>query len=456
MATINTPSSISTKRTHEGAPARTISPEQELRRTVMACLLWEDQFYESGVSIADRISDLVPQVDPYKVACIAGEARVQMHLRHVPLLLAREMARHESHRHMLSKVLPSIIQRPDELTEFLAIYWRDKKQPLAAGVKRGLAKAFTQFNEYQLAKYNRDTPIKLRDVLFLCHAKPENKEQEALWKRLIDGTLETPDTWEVELSKSKDKTKSWTRLLKEERLGSMALLRNLRNMKTAKVGDDLIRTALLNMKPGRVLPFRFIATAKHAMQFEPELEQALFKRVAEQPKLPGRTVLIVDVSGSMYGTPVSAKSELTRIDVACGLAMLAREQCAQPIIYATAGNDSSEVHCTQQVPPRRGFALRDAVYNLSASLGGGGIFLKQVMDYVFDEQGVVDRVIVITDEQDCDHDPKRSPLHSRQISNRNYLINVASYKNGIGYRPWTHIDGWSENVVRYIQAIEEK
>jgi 60 kDa SS-A/Ro ribonucleoprotein len=35
-------------RTHEGAPARNISPELQLRRSVLACLLWESQFYEDG------------------------------------------------------------------------------------------------------------------------------------------------------------------------------------------------------------------------------------------------------------------------------------------------------------------------------------------------------------------------------------------------------------------------
>ena len=35
-----------------------------------------------------------------------------------------------------------------------------------------------------------------------------------------------------------------------------------------------------------------------------------------------------------------------------------------------------------------------------------------------------------------------------------YVINVASYKNGVGYGKWTHIDGWSEAVIEYIRALE--
>ncbi len=35
-----------------------------------------------------------------------------------------------------------------------------------------------------------------------------------------------------------------------------------------------------------------------------------------------------------------------------------------------------------------------------------------------------------------------------------YIINVASYKNGVRYGAWTHIDGWSEAVIEYIRSFE--
>ena len=89
-------------RTHEGAPARSITPEQALRRTVLSCMLWESEFYEDGVQIAGRIQELVPQVAAEKVAALAVEARERMKLRHAPLLLVREMARHATHRALVA------------------------------------------------------------------------------------------------------------------------------------------------------------------------------------------------------------------------------------------------------------------------------------------------------------------------------------------------------------------
>ena len=91
---------------------------------MLACLLWEDQFYEDGVAIAGRIRELVPKVSPEQAAGLAVEAREKMKLRHAPLLLVREMARHSTHRARVAATLARIIQRPDELAEFVALYWR--------------------------------------------------------------------------------------------------------------------------------------------------------------------------------------------------------------------------------------------------------------------------------------------------------------------------------------------
>jgi 60 kDa SS-A/Ro ribonucleoprotein len=186
--------------THDGAPARHISPELRLRRAVLACVLWESRRCEERVAITARIAELVPTVAAEKVAALAVEARSRMRLRHAPLLLVREMARHRSHRHLVADTLAAVIERADELAEFVTIYWKDGRVPLSAQVKKGLAAAFPKFDEYQLAKYDRSGLIKLRDVLFLSHAKPRNAEQAGVWKKLIWGRLGLPERKEERLS----------------------------------------------------------------------------------------------------------------------------------------------------------------------------------------------------------------------------------------------------------------
>jgi hypothetical protein len=393
-------------RTHERAPARHITPEFQLRRSVLACLLWESQFYEDGIEIAGRIAELVPKVQAEKVAALAVEAREQMKLRHAPLLIVREMARHATHRRLVAETLERVIQRADELAEFVAIYWKDGRVPLSAQVKKALAAAFPKFDEYQLAKYDRGGPIKLRDVLFLSHAKPRDAAQAGVWKKLVWGRLATPDTWEVALSSGADKREAWERLLREQKLGALALLRNLRNMREAGVDEPLVLEALSAMNASRVLPFRFLAAARHAPHWEEGIEQAMLKSVADQAKLPGRTIVLVDVSGSMTA-PLSKRSEMQRTDAAYGLAVLVREIAEKVGVYSFSDR-------VVEVPARRGFALRDAI---DASQPHNGTLLGNAVGWL-NKSERYDRLIIITDEQA--HDTVPHP------KGKGYVINVAS------------------------------
>jgi 60 kDa SS-A/Ro ribonucleoprotein len=426
--------------THEGAVAQRVDARRELRRTVLTCLLWEDTFYETGNDIARRIAELVTRNKAEDVAALAREARGQMQLRHVPLVLTRELARRKGAGPLVTETLEHVIERADELGEFVALYWKTRKEPLSAGVKRGLAKAFTKFDAYQLAKYNRQKTVKLRDVLFLCHAKPKNAEQAETWKKLVENTLESPDTWEVALSAGKDKRETWERLLREGKVGGMAVLRNLRLMLAAGVAPKLVAERL-ETGIARALPFRFVTAARHAPKVEQAIEKAMLKGIAGLEKLPGVTGLLVDVSGSM-NYKLAKEGETTRMDAAAGLAILLREK-AEEFNVATFSDK-----CVT-VAPRRGFALRDAIVK---SQEHSATYLKRALSTLKDSQDWKDvtRAIVVTDEQSHDG---ILPAWTKQA----YVINVAPYKSGISYgNGWTHIDGWSERVLDYIAAMEKE
>jgi 60 kDa SS-A/Ro ribonucleoprotein len=440
MAKLNVWKRMFPLRTHEGAVAQKVSAKTELRRTVLTCLLWEETFYEKGSGIAARIAELVRENKPEDVAALAREARDAMQLRHTPLLLVRELARRKGTGPLVAETLEHVIQRADELGEFVALYWKEMKQPLSAGVKRGLARAFVKFDAYQLAKYNRDCVVTLRDVLFLCHAKPRDAAQAELWKRLVEGTLEAPDTWEVSLSGQKDKKETFERLLKEGKLGGMAVLRNLRLMTAAGVSPGLIRERL-HSGVARALPFRFVTAARHAPKLEEAIEEAMLKGIGGLEKLPGATGLVVDVSGSM-DYRLSAKGEATRMDAAAGLAILLREKSEE---FAIASFSDTCV----ELPARRGFALRDAI---AKSQAHSGTYLKRALTQLHEtaDWRKLERLIVITDEQSHDG---ILPAWTKKA----YVLNVAPYKPGISYgNGWTHIDGWSERVVDYIAGVEKE
>jgi 60 kDa SS-A/Ro ribonucleoprotein len=199
------------------------------------------------------------------------------------------------------------------------------------------------------------------------------------------------------------------------------------------VPRSTIADAIAAMRTDRILPYRFISAARYAPDFEPELESAMLKSISGYPRLPGRTRLLIDVSGSMFA-PLSAQSEMTRAEAACGLAILAREVCDEVEIF-TFSQDVAKV------PPRRGFALRDAIVG---SQPHGSTFLGKAVTEI---DGKGDRLIVFTDEQS--HDKVPNPKA------RGYVVNVASYQHGVGHGAWTRVDGFSEAVIAWIAASEE-
>jgi hypothetical protein len=177
----------------------------------------------------------------------------------------------------------------------------------------------------------------------------------------------------------------------------------------------------------------------------------MFRCVESVERLPGRTALVIDTSPSMWGTRVSARSEMDRFEAAAALAILLREVSEDVNIYAF--NERAYV-----VPPRRGFALRDALAKTQGNWSRGGLAVD-----LANREGY-DRIIVLTDGQWHYSSPAGTGYNEEMAeaqvvcpaprSEKAYMINVASYKNGVGYGRWISIDGWSEAIVEYIRAME--
>ena len=180
-----------------------------------------------------------------------------------------------------------------------------------------------------------------------------------------------------------------------------------------------------------MLPFRFVAAARAAPVFDRELDKALQAAIADQPKLSGRTIVLVDVSGSMDAR-LSQRSDLTRMDAAAALAS---------VIHGDMRVFSFS-HEVEEVPARKGLAGIDAIVR---SQPHGGTFLGKAVEHANSLKH--DRLVVITDEQSHDRVPD-------PVARRAYMINVASNRNGVGYGRWVHLDGFSEQVLRYIGEYE--
>jgi hypothetical protein len=451
MGSLNTTKRGTGPRTYEGGPASIVKPVEQLRRAVMTCLLWEDQFYVDGEGIADLVKTLMGKVSAEEAREVLHQAKWENKLRHMPLYLLTLMAKQ---RWLQKEDVAGVITRPDDMTELLALYWKDGKTPLDHQMLKGLGSAFGKFDEYQLAKYSRDKAVKLRDVLRLARPKPKNDAQSSLWKRLIDGELKTPDTWEVAISAcGKDNAKKaaeFTRLLTEKevnektgkeqnKLGDLAFIRNLRKMREVGVSEDVVRKSFEDRRWGWIIPYQFITAAAHNPMLEDVLEQAMFKCLGEQDPIEQKVALLVDVSGSM-DAPLSRKSEVNRRDVAISLAVLLREVCKDAKLYTFNQN-------LHEIPPRRGFSLRDYILN---NFGGGTSMWDAIRQAASVRKN--DVMVVITDEQTMD-----SGNFSDANADLLVIINVASYQNGVGYgKNVIHINGWSDSVISWLREYLKK
>lgn len=429
-------------RTHEGGRAEMhVPPVKELERTVLSCLLWEDNFYEKGSDVGQRIADLCAKIDNETIFDLAYKARHTYGLRHAPLWLLVQVARKGKSQTGLAGAIAKTIRRPDEMTELLSLYWKDGRVAIPAQMKKGLARAFGRFSEFQLSKWDREDKIKLRDVMFLSHPKPKDEAQAALFKKVAARELETPDTWEVALSAGKDKKETWERLLAERKLGIMALLMNLRNMKQAGVSLALASEALKQVDKGLAFPYRFVTAAQHAPWLAAELSDAMLERIHQMPKLRGETHVIVDVSGSM-DSALSGRGDTLRLDAAASIAVCARELCENVRVFTFSD-------MLVEVKNVRGLPLVDAI---KGSQPFRGTYLARSLTTLKQNGWIPDRLIVITDEQS--HDGNIACYARRN----GYILNVAPYKNGLESKShgWTRVNGWSDRLLEWIAAMESE
>lgn len=436
---------INTKsnQTHEGGRTTPATPLQQLKRSVLSCMLWEDTFYEDGVSIAERISQNVAKVTPEQAADVAHEAANKRFLRHAPLWVAVSMLNTEN-KEMWGKaydIIPQIINRPDSIGELFALYrMKNAKRPIAYKLKKSLGETLGKFNEYSLAKNDKNSAAySLQDIIRLTHPTPKTPEQNELFKKIAKDELETPVTWETQLSAGKDKKETFTELIKNRQLGGLAFLRNLRNMIQADVDRETIEYGFNTCQFKKVFPYQYLAAARYAQEYTELLEKAMFKDLKEKEKLPGKTILLVDKSGSM-SSGVSKNGEMAAYDYAKSLAILLKEMSDECVIY------TFDTY-TQLIGDYRGFDLANQM-----GYADGGTYLWKSVSEVKRQNPQAERIIVLTDEQTADVYNKEDINYKKQ-----YMINLAEYENGISYRPnWIHIDGFSQTVIDYIQEYENQ
>lgn len=480
---------LNTTVNHEGAKAYKMSSELELYAFVCTSTL-SPTFYEPRVAHQmARLRELIGKCSPLFVAKLAVYAREKMYLRTIPLVLVVELAKRHKGTSLISKTVERIIQRADELTEILALYQAANDRSgvktlnkLSNQIKKGVAAAFNKFDEYQFAKYNRDGIVSLKDALFLTHPSPKTPKQQEVFNKIVNGTLETPKTWEVLVSAAGNdasaKKAAWSELIQDKKLGYMATLRNLRNIINSVDLEDIEAVASYLSNPVAVenskqLPFRFLSAFKEVTAMTSpspairrvlsSLETAARLSVKNLPMMHNENVLIAsDVSGSMR-QPISARSSVLLYDIGLLMSMCA----AHAASYSTIGIFGD---IWKQINLPSGYILSGAL-SMDAFTNSVGYSTHgyKVLEWALKNRNVsYDTFMFFTDGQmyGNHYNAKVSSIHNLWIKYKKevnpkaklYLFNLANYgtsaleveRNGVHL-----ISGWSDKIFDVLAALRE-
>lgn len=427
-----------------------------LRRVTLANLLFESNYYQSSDDIMNQIEILVKKVPAEKTLGLILECRFEQKLRHTPLWLA--LLVNEFHKEISIKdTLAKIANRPDMLIDMLGMIKAryGKIKPISKAIKKGMALAFNNYDEYQIAKYKKSNmDISLIDVVNLVHPKPTQKNRDALSK-LVKGKLEAANTWESALSAGSDKKDTFERMIGEGSLGSLAILRNIRNFKDSGINRATIKKAISQVKSNMLTPLNFLAAQRIAPEFTEDLNEAM-RACFVNDKIKGTTILAIDTSGSM-GNLTSGYSDFSRMDLAFSMAALGSYIFEDLILVFTAGSDGARTGKHIVWSNSKGLGVFNDLRPIMDNIGYGGIFTYQLCEWIKQEgySRDADRLVVVSDSQDVDacHGLNKKP--DTTPYRNSYIIDISTHTHGIKTGVWTaEINGWSDKVFNYIKALE--
>jgi len=409
----------------------------------------QDSYYRSSDDTLKRLRELIKKINDKKfVAKGAIYARNEFGMRSITHVVGGELASIVKGEPWMKNFFDKVVRRPDDMTEILSYYLKDGKKPIPNSMKKGLAKAFDKFNEYQLAKYrsgNKD--ISLVDLVNLVHPTPRVNNKEALAK-LVKGELKSKDTWEVRQTQAGQKAKTeeektelkkqeWIDLIKTKKIGYFALLRNLRNI--IKQAPEVIDEAIEMLKDEKliknslVLPFRFYAAYKEiklvpstkSAKVLDALSQALDISCKNIPGLKGDVMIGIDNSHSMKTNNMSAKSKMTRCDVACILSCMLHKRSPNTITSVFA--DKFKV--TNLSPSATALQNMQSLEHADVGLGYETNGFK-VVEYATKNKIKLDYFVIFTDLQMYDAEGvtyERTP----PAEGRSFKKELAKYKKEV-------------------------
>jgi hypothetical protein len=433
--------------TYEGSPGYNRDDKSELFLLAVRNMVSEDSFYESGKDRDQRFVKLIHKVavdDPQWIARFVPYLRNTMNMRSASIVMAAEavyaLLGKDTKGANLRSIIDSAIVRADEPAEMLA-YWKSRYTgTVPKPVKRGVADATRRvYNEFSALKYDgQSREFRMADVIDLTRPAPENERQSNLFRWLLDRRhnrddikvegLQVIEQWNIlqaiPQSERRDVLKKngntilknagmtwemlsgwiggeltadiWESVIPS--MGYMAILRNLRNFEKAGISKESQKFVIAKLTDpeevakSRQFPYRFLSAYKNteSVTYHPALEEALELSVQNIPALNGPSLVLVDLSGSMFGMSLSARSKVVpaQIGALFGAALSARTKDVTLVGYGTS---SKEIRVPKGTSVLK---LTETISNLGV---GHGTETFAAISKHYDKSHK--RVVIFTDQQ---------------------------------------------------------
>lgn len=452
----------------------------KLVASVSAYLFGEKLNYENPNETITRIfkdCEGVAKTEPEFILKLAAYVRNELNLRTVSVALLAKAANIPVCKKYVRKYAPLIIKRADEINEVIAAYTslfpgksvvkegrsRHINKKFPNSLKKAIKDAFVRFNEFQIAKYNRaGAAVKFKDAIMLSHAsKPSD-----LIKKILDGKLATPETWETEISGKGSTKENWLNIL--PKMGHMAALRNINNFLKNGIGPSHFLEKISGkdqVLKGKQLPFRYYSAYKNVHEgttaqvakVREALSKALQHSIANLPQLNGKTCICIDTSGSMTSS-ISEKSNMQLVEIAALMGSITNEMSKDNIVYCFDDK-------LYKKKLNKDTVLENTEYLMKRAYGGGTdahLCIEELHNKNID----VNRVIMFTDMQIYGENEWAGNLSSSwkeyvktHPNAKLYVVNLCSYGSDSpveidGKNNAMVITGWSEQILKFISNTE--
>lgn len=476
-----------------GGAAYSLTSEQALAQfAATGCL--NGTFYATDTEQLAATLELANACEPRFVAATAVFAREQGCMKDMPALLCATLAVRDGT--LLAAVFPRVIDTGKMLRSFVQIVRSGQvgRKSLGTRPRRLVRQWLETRSEQQLLDASIGTQPSLADVVKMVHPKPATPARANFYAWLLgkpfDLELLPPDLrqfeeWKLGIAALPDisfqflsnlplGTEQWRTIA--QRASWTTLRMNLNTFhrhgvfacaETTELAASRLGDAELTRR-AKALPCQIMTTLQSLRAEVPDairiaLEQALDAALTNVPVLPGRTVVAVDVSGSMR-SPVTGHRKGSTTKTSClDVAAL----FATALLRANPRTNVIPFHDRVVDVALDGTASVMATSELLRALPAGGTNCSAVLAHLNQRRESADTVIYLSDNESwVDSDPQGRGTAMLAEWRRFKRANRAAKLVCIDLQPHrtvqapvsddvTHVGGFSDHVFEVFRAVAD-